>query len=82
MSPKVYIVINGKPKEFVDIQEAMTYAKEHDITDIEVFNLGASQSLEPHNYMMPEPRIPTVVSMSGQENRRARRAAERNKKKK
>ena len=42
MKPKAYIIIDGKPKEFADVQEAMAYAKEHGITDIEVVNLDAA----------------------------------------
>lgn len=83
---KAILIIGGEPKEFTDIQEARAYAKEHGITDINVINLDV-QSLKReipytsipsiHNY-----EIPTFVPMSGQESRRARRAAERTKKKK
>lgn len=88
MKPKAYIIIDGKPKEFADVQEAMAYAKEHGITDMEVVNLDTAPlkreipDASIHNYEMLEPRLPMYAPMSGQENRRARRAAERAKKKK
>lgn len=87
MKSKVHAIIDGELKEFADIQEVIAYAKECGITGIEVVNLD-TQSLKREvpdvsirNYEMFEPRIPVVISKSGQENRRARRAAERAKKK-
>lgn len=82
-----FLVIDGKTMQFDSIEQAQAYMKEHNITNVEMVNLDYQPLKKEipdecyHKFEMLEPRIPMFAPMSGQENRRARRAAERKKRK-
>ena len=87
MDKKVILVIGGKTMQFDSIELAQAYMKENDLTDVEMVNLDYQPLRREipdeyfQKYAMLESHLPMFAPMSGQENRRARRAAERAKRK-
>lgn len=87
MDTKAILVIGGKTMQFDSIELAQAYMKENNLTDVEMVNLDY-QPLRREipdesflKYTMLESHLPMFAPMSGQENRRTRRAAERAKRK-
>lgn len=87
MDKKAILIIGGKTMQFDSIELAQAYMKENNLTDVEMVNLDyqplrreiPDESFQKHT--MLESHLPMFAPMSGQENRRARRAAERAKRK-